>query len=411
MRFLVFFIGLGYSTTALAQIPNYVPQNGLVGWWPFNGNANDESGNGNNGAVNGATLTTDRFGVVNNAYDFDGVDDSFLSNVSLNFNDDYSINCWISFKNSNPNQCFINTNPHEVMAIEFNYWSNPQSNSFSSWFGNGSNWSYYNASHFGSVLNLQNWYNILIVRLSDTVHFFLNGAEINQWIISDVTVVNASVLFGFANAFGGIEYFAGKLDDIGIWDRALTQQEIIALYNGCQLSVISQPANQTININNNAQFIISSSDPSATYQWQTDLGVGFQNLNSVGQYSGTTNDTLIVSNVTMSNNNQPFRCIITSGSCSDTSNVGMLFVDNSMTLEDQSDKSIKIYPNPAQTDFTIEVPDFVVGEKFVVLDNFGRVILKDEIKSTNQQISIQHISKGTYVITVGNQFNQILVLK
>ena len=44
--------------------------NGLVGYWPFNGNANDESGNGNDGTVNGATLTTDRFGNSNSAYEF-----------------------------------------------------------------------------------------------------------------------------------------------------------------------------------------------------------------------------------------------------------------------------------------------------------------------------------------------------
>ena len=43
-------------------------QNGLVGYWPFNGNANDASGNGNNGTVNGATLTTDRFGNSNGRF-------------------------------------------------------------------------------------------------------------------------------------------------------------------------------------------------------------------------------------------------------------------------------------------------------------------------------------------------------
>ena len=46
---------VGFS--AIAQVPNYVPTNGLVGWWPFTGNANDLSGNGNNGTVNGSTLT------------------------------------------------------------------------------------------------------------------------------------------------------------------------------------------------------------------------------------------------------------------------------------------------------------------------------------------------------------------
>ncbi|MFM8685494.1 MAG: hypothetical protein ACKODJ_02965, partial [Bacteroidota bacterium] len=49
-------------------------RNGLVGYWPFIGNANDESGNGNHGIVNGATLTSDRFGNQNSAYDFDGND-------------------------------------------------------------------------------------------------------------------------------------------------------------------------------------------------------------------------------------------------------------------------------------------------------------------------------------------------
>jgi hypothetical protein len=47
---------------------------GLVAYWPFNGNANDESGNGYNGIINGASLTTDRFGNTDSAYEFDGND-------------------------------------------------------------------------------------------------------------------------------------------------------------------------------------------------------------------------------------------------------------------------------------------------------------------------------------------------
>ncbi len=62
-----------FSTCIFAQVPAYVPTNGLVGWWPFTGNANDISGNGNNGTVNGATLISDRFSNANSAYSFDGV--------------------------------------------------------------------------------------------------------------------------------------------------------------------------------------------------------------------------------------------------------------------------------------------------------------------------------------------------
>jgi hypothetical protein len=82
----------------LAQVPSYVPTDGLVGWWPFNGNANDESGNGNDGVVNGATLTEDRFGNVDAAYSFDGVDDfiQVANDTLLNFgvNPSFSISLW-----------------------------------------------------------------------------------------------------------------------------------------------------------------------------------------------------------------------------------------------------------------------------------------------------------------------------
>ena len=47
------FIAFMFVSTSYAQIPPYLPTNGLVGYWPFNGNANDESGNGNHGMVFG----------------------------------------------------------------------------------------------------------------------------------------------------------------------------------------------------------------------------------------------------------------------------------------------------------------------------------------------------------------------
>lgn len=49
-------------------------EQGLVAYYPFNGDVRDESGNGNHGMANGAALTTDRFGNPNSAYSFDGVD-------------------------------------------------------------------------------------------------------------------------------------------------------------------------------------------------------------------------------------------------------------------------------------------------------------------------------------------------
>ena len=75
MKNLLLLFTLLVTINCFGQIPSYVPTDSLVGWYPFNGNANDESGNGNNGTVNGASLDTNRFGDANSAYDFDGIDD------------------------------------------------------------------------------------------------------------------------------------------------------------------------------------------------------------------------------------------------------------------------------------------------------------------------------------------------
>lgn len=56
-------------------MPDYIPTDGLVAWWPFNGNANDESGNGNHGLVTGATYTANRAGVSNQAILLNGTSD------------------------------------------------------------------------------------------------------------------------------------------------------------------------------------------------------------------------------------------------------------------------------------------------------------------------------------------------
>ena len=76
LKLLFVIIIIVFSNTLLSQIPT----NGLVGYWPFSGNANDSSGNNLNGTVNGAVLTEDRFGNSSSAFNFDGIDDYILVN-------------------------------------------------------------------------------------------------------------------------------------------------------------------------------------------------------------------------------------------------------------------------------------------------------------------------------------------
>jgi hypothetical protein len=87
---------LGTLFSANAQVPNYLPINGLVGWYPFNGNANDESGNNLNGVVYGASLANDRFGSVNKSYSFNGTSNyiEVADNSLLDITGSITISCW-----------------------------------------------------------------------------------------------------------------------------------------------------------------------------------------------------------------------------------------------------------------------------------------------------------------------------
>ena len=174
-------------------------------------------------------------------------------------------------------------------------------------------------------------------------------------------------------------------------------------------STITQPASQSISIGNNAQFIVGSSGSNAIYQWQTDLGIGFQNLNSVGQYSGTSNNILTVSNVTFSNNNQPFRCIVSSGSCTDTSDVAVLTVVNNVGFNDLSASKLSIYPNPTNGDFTITGLELLgTVSSLTLTDMNGKVVKVLDTKAT--KFSMASIKPGVYFLNILSE-NKLQVLK
>ena len=129
------------SAITFAQIPT----DGLVGYYPFNGNANDESTNSNNGTVNGATLTTDRFGNVNSAYSFDGVDDNIsISTLALTNVTNYSVSGWFQKTSSSENKegsIFCSNDPLSVNGLRLHIGTTNQI-AWGAEYSTGSVWSY-----------------------------------------------------------------------------------------------------------------------------------------------------------------------------------------------------------------------------------------------------------------------------
>ncbi len=246
-NFITSFLHFLITSSLVAQIPSYVPTNGLVGYWPFNGNANDESGNGNNGTVNGATLTADRNGNANSAYSFDGVDDFIQGNFN-NFplgGNSRSISAWVDFSTTNDD--FINfiaswglgtssqSSAHQAFGLCIcsnlnclNIWQSfsdtEQNETFSTNFA--TNFDYHIASTVDAQGNFQ---------------FYINGALVYSSVTLGLnTIANGNVFrigrSTHTNTDGWAGFFKGNLDDIAIYNRALTQEEITALYNGTTTS-------------------------------------------------------------------------------------------------------------------------------------------------------------------------------
>ena len=238
-------MGLVGMTTYAQTIPSYVPTNGLVGWWPFNGNANDESGNGNDGVVNGPTLTNDRFGLPNKAYSFDGVNDliNFINNTNLNVTGDITISCCVVSNH-------IFSQQQLVWFGDSQYEKDPYSIAI-----NSSNEFYFRkdilTGNFVTQLNYQPnntlMYNHIVgvYNSSDTeMKMYING------LLVDSVNLDCSINYNTQNMFlnfGGVDngsgpypqFFRGDLDDIGIWNRGLTDTEILNLYNATNGNISS----------------------------------------------------------------------------------------------------------------------------------------------------------------------------
>jgi hypothetical protein len=391
------------TTISFSQIPSYVPSNGLVGWWPFNGNANDESGNGNNGTVNGATLTADRFGVANAAYSFNGIDNyiNVINPTELNFP------LGVSFT-----LCFYYM-PGSVLIDQMGF-NGIISRAYPD-FGPAPSTGSWQVGRNASIYRVEasNMYDLSSVGTSWVQMVFVfdrNSGEVKQYIdgVLAQTMNNATIVSEINNDYDlkfGVDrhtynFVSGSLDDIGIWNRALTEAEIALLYAGCYLSVTTQPQDQSVATSlGTASFSTSVSSTTATYQWQTNLGLGFQSLSNAGQYSGVTSATLTVSGLSLSNNNQVFRCIINDSGCADTTAEAVLTIIDDASIQPHTNTSLQLYPNPVKDIMTL------VGLKgdavsFAVYSVDGKLIKSGQ---TSGEIQLEDLKKGNYILNIDNQ--------
>jgi hypothetical protein len=204
----------------------------LIAFFPFNGNANDESGNLNHGTAYEALLTADRFDKDSSAFEFNG----YSSYITI------------------PDSPGLQSPANELTQVAWIYiygWSqvgaafgpilmksNSGDNAFQyrlSVSESGvntavNNWE--NAVTIFDTLKFNTWYMVASTLKNDTVKAYINGLRIGEGNLTGPINPDSKPLEIGRDVPGASEFFNGKIDDIRIYNRALSDAEIYVLFEG-----------------------------------------------------------------------------------------------------------------------------------------------------------------------------------
>ena len=439
---------IGTLLSANAQVPSYLPKDSLKGWWPFNGNANDESGNGNNGTVDGATLIKDRNSNSNSAYRFDGINDFIqCSKTGPLGQTNFTISFWLSTSMK------VNTTSNEGVGMIIGYGKESSGGAVKisvngSAHNNGCSQgltfdNYACALVKTDVFNdTWNFYTIVNdLKLGKNViaqEIYKNGFLMskNCWTSTDNCITDIKSDFPirigkeFGSGSGKLYFLEGSLDDIGIWNRALTSSEIKDLYIGCKLSISTEPTNQSSSINAQAQFNVVLNDTTASYQWQSNQSsLGWINVPSNSIYSGVTSKKLTVNNVRVNNHKQLFRVIATKNTCKDTSVVAVLTVNdtcitsttdtlyikvNTSSISNPIYNTVKVYPNPSSTQVIIDNGNYNIMGSYTakIVNTAGQQVFQSFINQQQFIIDAKTMGgAGVYTLYITDANNKVVGVK
>jgi len=216
-----------------AQVPF---TNNLVAYYPFNGNANDATGNGNNGIIIGDVVpATDRFGNASNAYHFDGTNAAIkVTNTVFNIGQaGYTISGWFASDDvTTTYQLIFNSIPESGIGMEFDNPSDPDYVAFA--VGTATTWSALNLHGSNTNYTNQTWYQAVLTKSNTLYTLYINGQMSCQPTVSAASNYNYNVgcIIGSINPIteSAHETFFGRLDDFRIYNRALSSNEVQELY-------------------------------------------------------------------------------------------------------------------------------------------------------------------------------------
>lgn len=337
-KLLLLAISLAFNTQIiLAQVPSNIPTNGLIGYWPFNGNANDESGNGNNGKVFGAVLATDRFGNENKSYFFSGKDWIEINSLSqINNSKELSISIWVKSTG-------LNSSPSYGDGGSQYYFSRGDfgNNGFVMSTIQGSSPHFSGTIHSPSMFdnpriigieinspvkfNIPHtqWHHLLMIYNGVSVNYYVDGVlSVSSKYDKNIGVSTSPSVFGKQFYLNDECYVVGMIDDAAIWNRALTDEEIGNLFS-FDSNKISNVINSSTNNNLNSEkpdknTISISKDLENKGTLQTDISKNYLDYQKNVNYKPILGYMISVNGCKVSRVNPDVNSVTWSGLCKDS---------------------------------------------------------------------------------------------
>jgi len=203
---------------------------GLIAYYPFNGNANDESGHGHDGVVHGATLTEDMCGRADSAYWFDGTDTCYIEIENDGDFDiqHFTISAWVKWESGSPIHSFGGIFTNGYMIDHYSLVAG------SLFVRNWINYPHSPDDEFivnTSVLQDGNFHFLVATYNGSVRKLYIDGFLLDSMEFSEVIDYSTSEnCFIGVNFPGGHDAFRGIIDNVRIYNRALSPDEVLALY-------------------------------------------------------------------------------------------------------------------------------------------------------------------------------------
>ena len=363
-----------------------IPNSGLIGYWPFSGNANDASGHGHNGIVANAKLTTDKDNKANSAYSFSGngtITVPYHKDFDFSKCKQYSYGCWI-YNNTSGNQVYMGKDAPGCQNISFNI-QQESTCIFTTGMHGSSCWNTYTSN---KSLGVNQWHHVLVSVDSLSLSIYIDGKFINknQMITPMWGDYVSDIVFGAWSSYHGNERFvSGKIDDVVLYNRAITPSEVTALY---EHGVCNKP----LTVQDTAVFKICDAK--------------FQVISPKLYFVGT--DTVKSKCGCDSIINRYIKYQYATDCCpSTTSSLESLTIKATTPV---GTVTINVYPNPTKDHVKVECLDYAKIENYQVrlVSSTSMILWSAVINQSSFEIDMTTIPQGVYLIEVfDNQGNNV----